>query len=569
MNIEAFEKRDMTRMTEWLSALEFVGLNIVTTKDGVSLIAFVATDGEGWLVDGTDHESVIDILRAIHRAGVKMYAYDAHMVAGAMHRTHGVWLRGLRDASLVLRVHEPVAKRFETRDGYSAMRIAPDLMREVNRDLHSALATITGKKNASGNTTRDWADEAVRRLPLNSSVLQRYVAADAWLAAEIADEHRHDEFDQIEQTVEDIWRKVAATGFVIDTRKARALHSTQSDIRTAAEKLHGIDLADDAPSTHRWLTRRGIEIKDADGNPSLSHKNYARAVVPAGAEADFAEFVRVREASFDAGKLVEIMRAQTNDLVYPHIDSYGAVTGRQAIRRPALQNLPAHLRPLMLAPKGMVLVGADLSHVEPSIAAALSGDQAFIDDVQPGHDPYLLLAETIWDESIEKTDPRRQIAKRVLLASGLYGQGTASLAHELGISEREAIRVRDGIFTAYPRFARWRKKVVTDARSGEELTTGYGRLLANPDPDEAYKAVNWIVQGTAADYFKRATIRTHEALGDLGSLYLPIHDELIVACSPGNAKMVGRILTTSMTDALNGVEITADSMLLGDRLGHA
>lgn len=569
MNIEAFEKRDMTRMTEWLSALEFVGLNIVTTKNGVSLIALVAADGDGWLVDGTDHEIVIDILRVIVSTKIKLYAYDAHAVAIAMWKTHAVWLRGLRDASLVLRVHEPDAKRFEMRDGYSAMKIAPELMREVNRDLRSALAAITGKKNTAANTTRDWADEAACRLPLRSSVLQHYVAATAWLAAEIADEHAHDEFDQIEQTVENLWRKVAATGYTVDTAKARALHSAQSNIRTAAARLHGIDLAEDTPATHRWLSRRGIEITDVDGDPSLSHKNYAHAVVPDDAQADFDEFVRVREASFDAGKLTEITKAQTNDLVFPHIDSYGAVTGRQAIRRPALQNLPEHLRPLMLAPEGTVLVGADLSHVEPSIAAALSGDQAFIDDVQPGRDPYLLLAETIWDESIVKADPRRQIAKRVLLASGLYGQGTASLAHELGISEREAIRVRDGIFTAYPRFARWRKNVVTDAKAGRELVTGYGRVLANPDPDEAYKSVNWIVQGTAADYFKRATIRTYEALGDLGSLYLPIHDELIVACAPQDAEKVGRILAKSMSGVLSGVEITADATMLGDRLGHA
>ena len=68
-----------------------------------------------------------------------------------------------------------------------------------------------------------------------------------------------------------------------------------------------------------------------------------------------------------------------------------------------------------------------------------------------------------------------------------------------------------------PRFARWRKKVVTDARSGEELTTGYGRLLANPDPDEAYKAVNWIVQGTAADTRPETVARSAVASLNLGT----------------------------------------------------
>lgn len=157
----------------------------------------------------------------------------------------------------------------------------------------------------------------------------------------------------------------------------------------------------------------------------------------------------------------------------------------------------------------------------------------------------------------------------MLLASGLYGQGITSLAYELDIAEREADRVRDGIFRAYPEFAQWRKDIMTSARKGRELTTGYGRLLASPHPDEAYKAVNYVVQGTAADYFKRATLRAHETLGDLASLYLPIHDELIVACVPAHAEDVARILTDAMTDTLHGVEITADATLLGERLRHA
>lgn len=569
MNIEIYTtgSADFSR---WLDGLRFCGINVATDHNGVALlVALVDDDGDGWMVDAADRDAVLSMLRSVSEERTKLIAFEADEVATALLYTHGLRLRGLRDAALIEKTHAPDAHRFETRGGYTALGLFPDEVKRAHRDLRTAWSAMTGKSTTTASLVRGWADEALLILPMRSTVLQTYVALPAHLAATVAADHAWEEIDEVEQRVEDLWRWIALDGYTVDTAAIKRALTACNRIRSESEREHGLDLSADDDSTRRWLRTRDIRITDADGEESLSHDHYDRVKVPDNARTDFDEFVRIRAATRDAGKLTELLRAQTDGAVTPRIDSYGAVTGRQAIRRPALHNLPEHLRPLLLAPEGCVLVGADLAHVEPSIAAALSGDEAFMDDVQPGHDPYLRLAETIWGDRIERNDPRRTLAKRVLIAAGLYGQGTKSLAYELGIDEQDARRVRDGIFRAYPRFAQWRKEVMRDAERGRTARTPYGRPLSTPRSDEAYKAINYLVQGTAADYFKRATIRVHESLDRQDALFLPIHDELIIACPPEESQQVADILAREMSGEINGVRITAEAKLLGDRLTHS
>lgn len=570
LNIRVYDPAD-DDFTQWLRGLRFCGLHVAVDQTGVVLLlALVDDDGDGWVIDGTSTPTVTAALRAVAHEGTRLFTFDAHDATVAMLRTHGIRMRGLRDAGLVKKLHDPRARRFETRNGYAPAGLDPDAIRETQRDLRIAWNAQIGSPLKTSTAPRGWVDEALLSLPMRSGALQAYVAAPAHIAAQIASDYAWTALDDVEQRTEEVWRWIAIDGFAVDRDRLNALRGDVDQVRQAARHRHGIDLSSDGEATHRWLRKRGIRITDADGEPSLSSDHFDHAVVPHEAADDFAEFVHVRRATSDAGKLTELRRAQHDGIVYPYIDSYGAVTGRQAIRRPALQNLPGHLRPLLVAPDGMVLVGADLSHVEPSIAAALSSDPAFIDDVQPGRDPYIRLASAIWDETIAKDDPRRQLAKRVLLAAGLYGQGLRSLAYELDISEGEARRIRDDIFDAYPRFARWRREVMRTAAEGISQTTPYGRRLARPDADQAYKAVNYLVQGTAADYFKRATLRACDALdAQQDRLFLPVHDELIVATAPQRANAVCAILESAMSTELKGVRITADAKMLGRHLAHA
>lgn len=80
--------------------------------------------------------------------------------------------------------------------------------------------------------------------------------------------------------------------------------------------------------------------------------------------------------------------------LHPAFKLTGTVTGRLACENPNLQQVPRDplIRRLITAPKGWVLIEADLSQVELRIAAELSGDIALIQAFVEGKDPHWITA---------------------------------------------------------------------------------------------------------------------------------------------------------------------------------
>ncbi len=113
----------------------------------------------------------------------------------------------------------------------------------------------------------------------------------------------------------------------------------------------------------------------------------------------------------------------------------------------------------------------------------------------------------------------------------------------------------------------WINGVKAKAKRGELLTTYFGRRLPQTQ-EKPYRAVNWIVQGTAADLFKQITLRAAATLPK-DALYLPVHDELVVQVQIGQEDQAMAALGAAMTTRLAGVPITGTPAVLGSHLGHA
>ncbi|MEI2268113.1 DNA polymerase [Microbacterium sp. No. 7] len=266
--------------------------------------------------------------------------------------------------------------------------------------------------------------------------------------------------------------------------------------------------------------------------------------------------------------------------VHPTIHSASAVTGRMSMSGPNLQGLSPEYRKALKAEDGHVLVGCDLDRFEPTIAAALSQDEALIAAVQPGTDLYLDLARRIYGEVVEPGDPRRALAKTALIAV-LYGQGASSLAERLACAlptaaqVQEARALRAAVLEAYPRLAAWVEQLRLTAAAGSPVVTRGGRQITvaqdGEDPTEvAYRAINYVVQGSAADYFKRSTLRVDAALSEArmpNSLWLPIHDELVLQVVEDRAEEARVILERSVSRLVDGVRVTGSAQVFGDRFG--
>src|SRR6056297_626127 len=158
-----------------------------------------------------------------------------------------------------------------------------------------------------------------------------------------------------------------------------------------------------------------------------------------------------------------------------------------------LHNLPADLRPAVVADAGHCFVRADLGQIEPRILAAVSGDDTLVAATREA-DMYAPVAQRL--------GVSRETAKVAVLGA-MYGQTTGHGA--------AALR---GLDAAYPTAMRHLTDAAHEAEGGNDLRTRGGRLvrmsgpddLAASDPGQRSRAAargrsgrNAVVQGAAAE----------------------------------------------------------------------
>lgn len=192
-----------------------------------------------------------------------------------------------------------------------------------------------------------------------------------------------------------------------------------------------------------------------------------------------------------------------------------------------LHNMPADLRPMVVAEPGHVFVRADLGQIEPRVLAAVSGDAALA-RASAADDLYAPVAAELGVD--------RATAKVAVLGA-MYGQTTGHGA--------QALR---GLQRSYPVAMAYLDAADRAAQVGTDLRTYGGRLVRMGGADtgggadggtegEARSRAaargrygrNAMVQGAAAELFKVWAVTVRARGRDLGaSVVLCLHDELLV-----------------------------------------
>jgi DNA polymerase-1 len=218
--------------------------------------------------------------------------------------------------------------------------------------------------------------------------------------------------------------------------------------------------------------------------------------------------------------------------VHPRMNQVGARTGRMSMERPALQTLPRGrvVRDCFIPRDGNGLLSADFDGIEMRCLAHYAQDPALIDAINSG-DIHLATARQVYkDNTIEKKDIRRQIAKSVGFAK-IYGAGPEKIAWTAGISLDDAKRFLAQYDVMFPGVKTFQNTVAQVVKQRKQETgiasvhTPIGRLELAPD-DRDYALVNALIQGMAADVFKEALVRLDNS--EAGQfLMLPVHDEII------------------------------------------
>jgi DNA polymerase I len=232
--------------------------------------------------------------------------------------------------------------------------------------------------------------------------------------------------------------------------------------------------------------------------------------------------------------------------LHTHFNQAVASTGRLSTSNPNLQSIPIRtelgreIRSAFVAEPGFRLLSADYSQVELRILAHVSGDPKLREAFAAGEDIHAATAaEVLGKERAELSKDERNVAKMVNFGI-IYGISAFGLSENLGIPRDEAQTYIDTYLARFPYVQDFIERTIEQAERDGYATTLFGRRRPVPELKARNRqtrgfgerlAVNFVMQGTAADVIKAAMVSSHRRLRDEGRaarLVLQVHDELLL-----------------------------------------
>ncbi len=207
-----------------------------------------------------------------------------------------------------------------------------------------------------------------------------------------------------------------------------------------------------------------------------------------------------------------------------HLD---AATGRPSSTKPNMQNIPGIKSPTRLNARAMFLpdtgmwTDMDFSQLELRILAYKSNDREMLGIFERNEDIHQYTADFLG----VKRDP---IAKSTSYCM-IYGGTDQTMAETAHVPIQRARQLRDAWFNLYPQAADYIQTIQHDCHYTGKATTIFGRDMRLPTEEEESrdgierKAVNYPIQGSAADILKRALIHCRNM-----DIALQVHDELLI-----------------------------------------
>jgi hypothetical protein len=550
------------------------------------IVSVGASDGSGWSVSGADRPLARAFIMAVFKGSKRrVWAHNANYDAWVVRKTLALKLDSLRCTLLGARVAWPGLKNHGLKDLRPETANTKKALQEA-WELHTG-APVRGT---------DWLARAVAELPLETPALLAYATVDAIECAILADDLAALEWARAhiirEIKVDQMWRWTGYEGILIDVPDLLILIADIEGAMDAATVRLGFRPATSGNAPQAFAARLGVELPLTEkGSPSMAQDARKLAIVPEESLVEWHYFCDVLEILSSLTKLVEIRdKTDINNRVHPKINTAQAITGRSSVTEPAMQNLRSAKDPkkqaaayalnpglvrsqrhVLMAEEGKVLVGCDLSHVEPSLLAVATGDRGLIAAVGRENDIYVEIAAKVWGDAARDVDAtggrtpaadKLRSAAKVVLLSLMYGKGDKMLANDLRLTVKEASKLKRQILDAYPTMKKWierQKKLVQWGGTPETLS---GRRLFG-DTKKPYTAVNYIIQGSAADVFKDFCIAIGARLPPGARPFLPVHDEIVIECLPEQVEDVMALLAEEMHVEMDCVEVWGDPKVLG------
>lgn len=243
-------------------------------------------------------------------------------------------------------------------------------------------------------------------------------------------------------------------------------------------------------------------------------------------------------------------------------------TGRLSSSEPNLQNIPirteegGRIREAFIPAEGHVLLAADYSQIELRILAHLADETVLKESFARGEDIHKRTASEVFGVFPEMVTSEMRRQAKTINFGVIYGMGAFSLGKDLGIPTREAQVFIDNYFARYPGIKTFMESKKEEAREKQYVTTLLGRRCAVPEIHSqngairSYaerNAINYPIQGSAADIVKVAMVRIHRRLAAESlktRMVLQVHDELVFDVPLGELERVRELVRIEMEGAL-------------------
>jgi DNA polymerase-1 len=243
-------------------------------------------------------------------------------------------------------------------------------------------------------------------------------------------------------------------------------------------------------------------------------------------------------------------------------------TGRLSSSDPNLQNIPIRteegrrIREGFIPSAGNLLLSADYSQVELRVLAHMADVAGLKESFLNGEDIHRRTASEVLGVFPDLvSDAQRRQAKAINFGV-IYGISAFGLARQLGIARRDAQDFIDRYFERYPAIRSFMDSCIEEARRHQYVTTLLGRRCAIPEINSKNgavrgyaerNAINYPVQGSAADIIKVAMVKIHQRLADealRAKMVLQVHDELVFDVPEGEAEVLTQLVREEMTQAV-------------------
>lgn len=267
--------------------------------------------------------------------------------------------------------------------------------------------------------------------------------------------------------------------------------------------------------------------------------------------------------------------------------SKGTRTGRLSSDSPNFQNVPTeyvdllgnelevptglhpvpYMRRYCLPEVGHVWIKRDFSSQEIRILAHFEdGSLCEAYRANPDLDPHKMAQELI-QAIVNLLYSRKEV--KITGFSIIYGSGYAGLAGQLGQPYEAAFKIKNAYLAAMPSVKELMEDVQTRGRSGQPIRTWGGRLYYVEPPkiidgrvrDFAYKLLNYLIQGSAADHTKEAICDWQESRLWSDIFLATVHDEINISAPIEDAVEAMRRLRESMDKERFDVPIRSEGFI--------